>query len=544
MNQWKGETKRALLALIFILILQSGIIIWFGNQKQGYFIDEIYSFGLSNGYYKPFITSYGDQIFDQWADQEVIDDYMTVQKGERFAYGSVIYNQSQDVHPPLFYLLLHTVCSFFPGMYSKWFGIGINLVCFLISGIFLWLMGSRLMKSPLLGLVPVVIWGFSAGAVSYTIYIRMYMTMTLFSVLTGYLHVKMQEEGQTLKKLLLIYLVTVCGLLTQYYFVIFAFFLSAVYFLWKLWKKAFKEAFCYAAVLLGAVGTAVFLFPVSIAQLTRQDEIVAQETRKNIGNFHTMVTNVKSYVYGINSDFLSGIYRVVPGILLLAAVAVAVAFFRGKKEGRKKRAVPGESQGMGGWLFLLSCPATVLTIASVAVVPSPRYICSLYPLMILAGIWLLWRMTKAVYPVMRTVMVLLLALFLCLSVSSYRHGFVQYLYKEEPARLEEAKKYEDLPCLYVTNYRVAALTQDLRILSCLREFYVTSQDGLSHVDKILEGKDTSRGILVTVDNNRFWGSGYDAEEVVREISEKTGLTTVKCLFGQELSVTYLLKGQE
>lgn len=243
MNQWRDEKKRAFLALLFILILQAGVMCWFGNRKQGYFIDEIYSFGLSNGYYKPFITSYGDKIFDQWADKTVIDDYMTVQKGERFAYGSVIYNQSQDVHPPLFYLLLHTVSSFFPGRYSKWFGIGINLVCFLISGGFLWLLGSRLMKCPWLGLVPVTIWGFSAGAVSYTIYIRMYMVMTLFTVLSGYLHERMEEEGQTWLKLLLIFVVTVCGLLTQYYFVIYAFFLSGVYFLWKLGKRLLRKRF-------------------------------------------------------------------------------------------------------------------------------------------------------------------------------------------------------------------------------------------------------------------------------------------------------------
>ena len=190
---------------------------------------------------------------------------------------------------------------------------------------------------------------------------------------------------------------------------------------------------------------------------------------------------------------------------------------------------------------MLSCPAAVLTIASVAVVPSPRYICSLYPLLVLAGIWLLWRMTKAFQPAMRLVMALLSVLFLCLSLSSYRNGFVQYLYRDEPVRLEEAKRYGDLSCLYVTNYRMAALTQDLRTLSCYREFYVTSKEGLADADQILEGRDVSRGMLVTVDNNAFWGSGYDAEEVVREICEKTGLISVKCVFAQELSVTYLLE---
>ena len=49
-------------------------------------------------------------------------DYLTVNKGEEFKLGSVIYNQTHDSHPPLFYLVLHLISSFFPGEFSKWFG--------------------------------------------------------------------------------------------------------------------------------------------------------------------------------------------------------------------------------------------------------------------------------------------------------------------------------------------------------------------------------------------------------------------------------------
>lgn len=41
--------------------------------------------------------------------------------------------QTYDVHPPFYYLLLHTVCSLFPGRFSKWSGIGLNIVLFVLS---------------------------------------------------------------------------------------------------------------------------------------------------------------------------------------------------------------------------------------------------------------------------------------------------------------------------------------------------------------------------------------------------------------------------
>lgn len=542
MYQQTEKKQGAVLALILILIVQAVVIIWFGVQKQGYFIDEIYSYGLSNGYYKPFITSYGEEIFDQWADKGVIEDYMTVQEGQRFAYGSVIHNQSQDVHPPLYYLLLHTVSSFFPGEYSKWFGIGINLVCFGISGIFLWLTGRRMMNSKWLGLVPVIVWGFSAGAVSYTIYIRMYMVMTMFTILSAYLHGKMARTWQRPKELIMLFCVTVCGILTQYYFIIFAFYLSAAYCLLKLFHRAVKQAAVYALVMFGAVGTSVFIFPACIMQLTRTGEVVAEETRKNIGNLDTFVTNMEAYGYGVGSDFLSGLYQ---SVLILLALFVAAFLlvllsrrFGWGKQGNTQRRKDLDSSGFlisAGWL------GAVFTIAGVAVVPSPRYISNLYPLMVLSGIWVLWKLLIYYRPALLLGMWGTAALFLCLSLTSYTNGFVQYLYEDEPARLAVADQYKDLPCLYVTNYRVAALTQDLRTLSRYREFYVTRKEKLQDMDSILKGRDTEAGLIVTVDNNAFWGSGYDAEAVVRDICGQTGMTVTKCLFAEELSVTYLLE---
>lgn len=40
-----------------ILLLQIVCMIYFGNAKQGYFVDELWSYGLANSYYHPHVYS-------------------------------------------------------------------------------------------------------------------------------------------------------------------------------------------------------------------------------------------------------------------------------------------------------------------------------------------------------------------------------------------------------------------------------------------------------------------------------------------------------
>ncbi len=55
------------------------------------------------------------------------NNYFAVKKNERFDYRKVWKNQKNDVHPPIYYILLHTICSFFPGKFSWWYAGSINI---------------------------------------------------------------------------------------------------------------------------------------------------------------------------------------------------------------------------------------------------------------------------------------------------------------------------------------------------------------------------------------------------------------------------------
>ena len=65
-----------------------------------------------------------------WRTREDAENYLKA-KDNRFNYASVYYNQIQDVHPPLFYMLVHTISSIFNNTFSKYIICAVSLPFFI-----------------------------------------------------------------------------------------------------------------------------------------------------------------------------------------------------------------------------------------------------------------------------------------------------------------------------------------------------------------------------------------------------------------------------
>ena len=169
-----------------VVFLQMCVLVYcFTGKKRDYHSDELFSYGLANSYYQPFISSNDHKGMElihnnEWLPGEIINDYLSVQKEHRFAYDSVYYNNSKDVHPPLYYMVLHTVCSFFPEVFTEWFGFGLNLILFLLNQVLLYLIVGRMTKSSALSLAVVALYGLNQGGIDTYIFIRMYAMCTFF----------------------------------------------------------------------------------------------------------------------------------------------------------------------------------------------------------------------------------------------------------------------------------------------------------------------------------------------------------------------------
>ncbi len=298
-----GETMiRFMLALL--ILLQMGYTTYvFAFRKQGFYSDEIFSYGLANSYYQPYMGIPGDAedlghaqfvmgedgnlrmdleksgLVDsyQWVPGSRFQEYLSVQPGQRFAYGSVIYNQSLDMHPPLYYLLLHTVCSLFPDSFSVWYAYVLNMLFLIGVQIFLFLTAREISRSSVAALLSCVLYGGSAGALNTFMFLRQYSLQTMLCLMFTFFAVRVYHKRKAVFSdykfdFLGAVLSAFAAFMTQYYSIIyvgaFTLFYCAILLLEKRWKKMFL----FGCSMLAVLGVFIALWPYMFGQYGALEE--------------------------------------------------------------------------------------------------------------------------------------------------------------------------------------------------------------------------------------------------------------------------------
>ena len=273
--------KRTRIILPIILLACFAVFLYWGYKKEGYHVDEMYMYGTANSEYLPFMhmgeqeysvkdwmKEYGagenlidlfrnlskdisilkangwdikgseiyaayaharecsnDMYTTTWMSGQAYKDYIAASDTNRFNYFSVLYNFRGDNHPPLYALLLHTVCSFRPGEYSKWYGLGLNIIIGLFAILLLYKTVERFLGGRNVGLMAAALYGLSAAAAITASYIRMYSLVTLMVTGVAYAHLNLASKNwewdkKDRRKLVFF---TLCAYLSQYYSVIYIF---------------------------------------------------------------------------------------------------------------------------------------------------------------------------------------------------------------------------------------------------------------------------------------------------------------------------------
>ncbi|MBR5578884.1 MAG: hypothetical protein IKW28_07815 [Lachnospiraceae bacterium] len=254
-------------ALFFILMLQVLTAVYFCNKKSGFHYDEYYSYYSTN---KTYGLVPGDRA---WKDtKEILSEFM-VREGEGWRFGLVKEMQGFDVHPPFYYYVLHGVCSLFPGSFSKWSGLGINLVLFIISYFLLAAIGSRVFSdNKRMTLLLCLLYGFQPGVLSGITFIRMYMLLTVWCMAVTLWHAEFWKRGLRLTKgkAAVLFLLVFLGFLTHYYFLVFLFFLCAFTCLAEWWgRKNLKGSILYGVVVCAAIMAGIAYYPASLRHILR-----------------------------------------------------------------------------------------------------------------------------------------------------------------------------------------------------------------------------------------------------------------------------------
>ncbi len=520
----KGKLPRHLLLLVSLIIVLA-VSLHFCLWKSGMFIDEIYTYGLSNSSYMPFIGNGGndgdhDRIAEQILTREDFFDYLAVTEGEtRFDAGSVYYNQVRDVHPPLYYWILNFCSSLVPGHFSKWIGLVPDLIIYLGTLLLLYALGLELFGSEWIAAAVSLLYGLSQVGLSTMLMIRMYVLVTFLTVLLA-LFVAKELRAPSRKKELAAAAAIFLGLITQYYFVFYAFFLCAAAVIVLLCRKEWKAAACFSLFAFAAVGLMLLSFPAVFAQLTGNRLGPQSDALANLKNVSAWAGRLRYYFGQIRVGLSVAVAAAVISFILWLVFSILRREPRLHKE---------------DWRFLILLLPVIPTVCIPAVI-SPvlegRYIYNIMPICTLASGFCLLAFSR--HGKIREYIAVIAALALIWSLRT----LPDYIYNEHREYNALVQAHADAPCVYVTGY-YAAPTQDMLQLMSFDDVYVTENpesEGLKHY--LAEHPDDECVVYIDVDS--VWGSGFNADEVLAELLDETEYSASDHLYRYALSDTWLL----
>lgn len=288
--------------IILLIILNVAAV----GGKRNYHVDEILSYTLANSVTGMFVTPLEGKTYYEVTPY---DECMAVHHN-LFDYSTVWENQRNDVHPPLYYAILHTICSLFPDTFSRWYAAIINIIFSVLT----FKMLQKIVKEfngdyKYLDYMVEISFVLSAGIIQANTFLRMYTVAMFFVTWLVYLHMKIyNEEGNTYRYIEL-FLAIMLGALTHYYVVVFAVFqfLCLIWYLVR--KKRWNELTKYILSFIFAGFHALITFPYVIQHIFQGNR--GKESLQNFTANSGYVNRITEYWKIINQDLFGGILGII-----------------------------------------------------------------------------------------------------------------------------------------------------------------------------------------------------------------------------------------
>lgn len=369
--------KLSALLLVLIILASLTVSCFVMNTKQGYHEDELLNYNLANSPQLLLEDDVKAKLADGSAKTpEDFNAFLAVSDAHRFDYGMVYHNQIVDgVHPPFYYALVHTVCSLFPGVFNKWLGFVVNLMMMAGALLLLFRIGKRVTGNNFYALIAVGGYALSIACVTTTIYLRMYATLTFFvlAFLAVTLRIYDRKNEVKLTDLLLMLVTVTLGILTQYYFVVFAGLIGLVFLIFSIKEKHIKTLLKYMITAVIGAGIALAIYPNMLMQVLGSDRGVGSTGSVNI-DFITILTYVGykllTYVQVLSKDmFLGQMWLCVLCVACLIGFGVYFRFVKKQKLPRK------------AWFLIVPGVFYFMGIALISPFNSDRYIMASMPML-------------------------------------------------------------------------------------------------------------------------------------------------------------------
>ena len=444
--------------MLFLLIIQLCTAVWFCAQKQGYHYDEYYSYYSSNVTYALVPTDM------EWKDTKEIQSEFMVLEDEGLDYGMVKLMQSLDVHPPLYYYLLHTVCGLTKGVFSKWQGLSVNLLFFVLSWLVLLQITKEITHNDKWKTMAVcALFGFSPAVFSGITFIRMYMLLTFECLLLLYVHVRaVIREKRTMAGFYLpVLLLSFIGFHTHYYFAVFLFFTAASTSLDLFFgKETRRAAFGYAASVLSGLILSVITYPACMRHIFRGYRgTEAQEAFFAVSNIWERLT----FFFDLTNEYTFGSMLTI-WLLVMIILGVTEKVIKNYRNLSEKHTENAEKPVWQPDKKAVALTAVVtlgyfLVVAKTALLNAEeaiRYEMPVYGLLILLVVLLTTRQlsffeTEKNRRWLAGFFIGVCILILFGEIYGLAKGKVCFLYPEDAENIAWAKEHEKEPVVYIYN---------------------------------------------------------------------------------------------
>ncbi len=537
---------------IIVIFSISVVMTFFMTKKEGFHEDEMFSYGSSNyaydNVYRPYgkedetnifvkekimngniiqnlkyylidhrdikdetLASIKSEFVPTWRSSDEANDYLTIQPKDALNYGMVYYNQSRDIHPPIFYFLVHTVSIFFVGHFSKYIIFSINLIFMILS---LWTIKNifeKLDKKHLI--VPaLILYGFSMGAISTVIFQRMYSMLNFFVLMFISANIDIIKKDFDIDKKLWNKLtwIVLLGFWTQYYFCIVAGVVAVLVLIGVIRKQGKQGAITYILKYLKMAVIGVLLYPLSINHIFFSYRGVGKaEMARGFGEKLVEYLNMIGYSFSVP-------VLAIAICLILLIMAVAVKSVIDKK-------VDKNALGAGAIIFSVICYVCVIVKVSPELQDANiiRYIMCVLQLIIISILLLIDTVIKNKNMLKYS----LVGISLVISVYGLMFSEPAFLYKGYAKYLEIAEENKEDKFVYVGD-TVFNHIQSMPEFATYSESLILNENQLDVLENDSKLSEENEFILSI---KKYKG----ADEILAKVIEKTGFLNYEVLLDDD-----------
>lgn len=484
-NHWKEGILYFFLVFISIVLL---------SRKVDYFVDELLTYNLAN--VRDLFEPANDVTFSP-ADAPFVE---AMASNGKFDLEHIWFQQANDTHPPLYYVLVHAVCCLFPNSVSVRYAGIVNVIFILLTFWIFRKIVKLIVNDETVIYLMSVMFVLTAGLLSMVTILRMYVMAMFWITLFTYLVIRHIEHFDK-RDFVFLFLTTLCGALTHYYCIAFDFFISVCVVIICACHKRFKEIAAYAISMGLAGGASLLIFPAMLKHIFNDER--GTESIENL-TASDFFDRFKIYFESLDHELFGGIL----GITVFVLFFLAIVILSGKSQD-----IGGVDQKVRLYVYRYVCiliPSICyfLLVAKSSPFFSERYISPIFALA-LAGImglvyWVLKKVTiKA--DVIRIAFAVLVSVMVFCGLKDYKW---QYLFRERETALAEAENKggssSNAICVYSNKWMINPHYLEISKCGTSTFYKLTDYDSFAErVDDSLFGEKIGLFIIGTVDDDFY-----------------------------------------